>query len=142
STNIQVKSASSFCTYLPAKPGLEIGGTEGSAEPFCTDASLAGSAGHAMPSGFIKTAHFQKTSTYSQITGTINRAAYKLSASDGGGQYDNRNEEATCNGYKYWVNLIEPDIERFCIRCCQKSSDCNLGRSEYGCERVVPGDYS
>lgn len=51
-------------------------------------------------------------------------------------------KDVTCNGYKYFVNLIEPDANVFCIRCCESQSDCNLGISTYGCERVVPGDYS
>jgi hypothetical protein len=50
--------------------------------------------------------------------------------------------DGTCNGFKHFVNLIEPDVQLFCIRCCQDSSDCNLGKSQYGCEVIVPGDYS
>ncbi|KAI7849525.1 hypothetical protein BDC45DRAFT_609580 [Circinella umbellata] len=139
--NIKVTSASEFCSYLPPSPGGDIASAEGSAVPFCTKTQATGT--HQFPTGFIKTAHFSSTSTYSQVTGTIDRTKYKLSASDGGGQYDNLNEiGGTCNGYGHWVNLVEPDSNIFCIRCCKNSSDCNLGRSEYGCERVVPGDYS
>lgn len=51
-------------------------------------------------------------------------------------------DDVTCNGYKYWVNMLEPDVNQYCIRCCKSQSDCNLGLSTYGCERIIPGDYS
>ncbi|CDS10891.1 hypothetical protein LRAMOSA11377 [Lichtheimia ramosa] len=139
--NIKVDSAQEYCTYLPPKPGMPIAEAEGNAVPFCTKTQASGT--RQLPSGFIKSAHFKQTSTYTQVTGRIDRSKYSLSASDGGGQYDHKNEiGSTCNGWKYWVNLVEPDAQIFCIRCCKNSSDCHLGISEYGCERVVPGDYS
>lgn len=88
STNIQLKSSSQFCFYLPGEPGLSIGGTEGSAVPFCTQSNLASPSARQFPSGFIASAHYKSTSTYQQVTGRINRDKYELSASDGGGQYD------------------------------------------------------
>ncbi|KAG2213602.1 hypothetical protein INT46_002754 [Mucor plumbeus] len=136
---IQVKSETAFCSFMPPKAGDDVGATENDGIPFCTNASLGG---QVFPTGFIKTAHYLSTSDYVQITGTIDRTAYQLSSSDGGGQYDNLDiDSATCNGYKYFVNLIEPDANTFCIRCCEKQSDCNLGISTYGCARVVPGNY-
>ncbi|KAI8137552.1 hypothetical protein BJV82DRAFT_634808 [Fennellomyces sp. T-0311] len=139
--NILVKSASQFCSYLPPNPGQPIAEAEGSAVPFCTQVQASGT--RQFPSGFIVSAHYKSTSTYTQVTGRIDRSKYKLSASDGGGQYDNKNEiGGKCNGWGHWVNLVEPDSNIFCIRCCENSSDCNLGRSEYGCQSVVPGDYS
>lgn len=73
--------------------------------------------------GFITTAHYLKSSTYVQVTGFFDRTKYKLGANDGGGQYDNHGKgkpvAAMCKGYNFFVSLIEPDIERFCIRCCQ-----------------------
>ncbi|KAI9251942.1 hypothetical protein BDA99DRAFT_521597 [Phascolomyces articulosus] len=139
--NIKVTSTSEFCSYLPPTPGQEIAVAEGSAVPFCTSTQAQGT--RQFPSGFIVSAHFKQTSTYSQVTGRIDRTKYQLKASDGGGQYDDKNElGSTCNGYGHWVNLVEPSDNIFCIRCCKNSSDCNLGRSEYGCQRVVPGDYS
>lgn len=138
--SIQVKSDTAFCSFMPPKPGDNVGATENDGIPFCTDPSLGG---QVFPAGFIKSAHFLKTDDYTQVTGTINRDAYKLHASDGGGQYDNKDVKGvTCNGYKYFVNLIEPDSNTFCIRCCEDQEDCNLGISSYGCSRIVPGDYS
>jgi hypothetical protein len=73
--------------------------------------------------GFITTAHYLKTSSYVQITGFFDRSKYNLGSNDGGGQYDNHAHGkpvgAQCKGYNYFVNLVEPDIDRFCIRCCQ-----------------------
>lgn len=137
---IQVKSATAFCSFMPPHPGNDVGGTENNGIPFCTSANLGGKV---FPTGFIKSAHYVSTSAYSQITGKIDRSKYSLKSSDGGGQYDNKDiSSATCNGYKYFVNLIEPDANVFCIRCCKSQADCNLGISTYGCSRVVPGNYS
>lgn len=65
-----------------------------------------------------------RTSNYVQITGFFDREKYQLGATDGGGQYDNHAHGkpvgAECKNYKYFVSLIEPDIDRFCIRCCQE----------------------
>jgi hypothetical protein len=125
---------------MPPHPGDDVGGTENDGKPFCTSADLGG---EQFPSGFIQSSHYLDTGSYVQVTGTINAAAYQLSRSDGGGQYDNKDiDGVTCNGYKYFVNLIEPDAQVFCIRCCSDSSDCHLGESEAGCESIVPGDYN
>ncbi|CEP17590.1 hypothetical protein [Parasitella parasitica] len=137
--SIQVKSDTAFCSFMPPYPGDSVGATESNGIPFCTNATLGG---QVFPDGFIKTAHYLKRSDYAQVTGTIDRSAYKLSSSDGGGQYDNLDvKKTTCNGFQYFVNLIEPDANVFCIRCCQRPSDCNLGISTYGCEKIIPGNY-
>lgn len=138
--NINIESDAAFCSFLPPKAGDDVGATENDGIPFCTNSTLGG---EVFPAGFIKTAHFVQTSGYAQITGSIDRDAYSLSASDGGGQYDNKDiNGVTCNGYKYFVNLIEPSSNTFCIRCCQEQSDCNLGMSTKGCSKIVPGDYN
>ncbi|KAI9311744.1 hypothetical protein BX666DRAFT_1995217 [Dichotomocladium elegans] len=139
--NIEVTSASNFCSYLPPKEGDNVGTTENDGVPYCTSVQSAGT--KQFPEGFIVSSHYQATSTYKQVTGRIDRTKYKLSASDGGGQYDNRNiVGSTCNGWKYFVNLVEPDVNIFCIRCCTTQADCNLGLSTYGCQRIVPGIYT
>ncbi|KAI8884358.1 hypothetical protein K501DRAFT_322987 [Backusella circina FSU 941] len=140
-----IKSANSFCVFLPPKPGLEVAVNENNGIPFCSTTNLTPKA-KKFPTGFITTAHYLKTSTYTQITGFFDRTKYKLKSTDGGGQYDNHAHGkpvgAQCVGYNYFVNLIEPDVNRFCIRCCQEKADCNTGRSGYGCLRVVDGDYT
>ncbi|KAK4518440.1 uncharacterized protein ATC70_008658 [Mucor velutinosus] len=137
---IQVKSETAFCSFMPPHPGDDVGATENNGIPMCTDPSLGGKT---FPTGFIKSAHYASTANYQQITGRIDRTKYSLKSTDGGGQYDNKDiASTTCNGYKYFVNLIEPDANIFCIRCCKNQADCRLGISTYGCARVVPGNYN
>ncbi|KAI7887606.1 uncharacterized protein EV154DRAFT_470209 [Mucor mucedo] len=140
-----VNSQDDFCLFLPPKPGLVVAVNENNGVAFCTKKDLVSKASE-FPSGFITTAHYLKSSKYVQVTGFFDRSKYSLGESDGGGQYDNHGKgkpvAAMCKGYNYFVSLIEPDIERFCIRCCQDKVDCNTGRSGYGCLRVVSGDYT
>jgi hypothetical protein len=137
---IQVNSDTAFCSFMPPHNGDDIGGTENDGIPFCTSSSLGG---QTFPSGFIQSAHYTSTSNYQQVTGRIDRTKYSLNASDGGGQYDNKDiGSTTCNGYNYFVNLIEPDANIFCIRCCKNQADCKLGISTQGCVAIVPGDYN
>lgn len=140
-----IKSQEDFCIFLPPKPGLEVAVNENNGIPFCSNKNAVPNATE-FPKGFITTAHYLKTSKYSQVTGFFDRSKYSLKESDGGGQYDNHAHGkpvgAQCEGYNYFVNLIEPDIQRFCIRCCKEKVDCNTGRSGYGCLRVVSGDYT
>jgi pyruvate-formate lyase len=42
-----------------------------------------------------------------------------LNSSDDGGQYDIKAPKgASCAGWDYFVNLIEPSGKDYCIRCC------------------------
>ncbi|KAG0760393.1 hypothetical protein G6F57_008585 [Rhizopus arrhizus] len=138
--SIQIQSSSEFCSFMPPHSGDDVGGTEDDGIPMCTSSGLGG---QTFPTGFIKSSHYVKTSSYVQVTGKIDRSKYGLSSSDGGGQYDNKDiDGVTCNGYKYFVNLIEPDANQFCIRCCKNQADCKLNISTKGCESIVPGNYS
>ena len=74
---INVKSATYFCSFMPPKAGDNVGDTEQDGIPMCTTFNLGGTI---FPPGFIKTAHFASTSSYAQVTGTIDRTKYKLSA--------------------------------------------------------------
>ncbi|KAI9355458.1 hypothetical protein BD770DRAFT_346366 [Pilaira anomala] len=140
-----VNSQEDFCLFLPPQPGLNIRETENDSIPFCTKKDTVPKASE-FPEGFITTAHFLKSDDYVQVTGFFDRSKYNLAATDVGGQYDNhakgRPVHAQCKDYKYFVSLIEPEIERFCIRCCNDKNNCNTGRSGYGCLRVVDGDYN
>ncbi|KAI8344264.1 hypothetical protein BC941DRAFT_408191 [Chlamydoabsidia padenii] len=138
--SITLESDQAFCSFLPPHPGNDVGATEENGIPFCTNTSLGG---QVFPNGFVQSAHFVKEDDYVQVTGRMNPDAYQLSHSDGGGQYDNRDiNGVTCNGYKYWVNMLEPDNGQYCIRCCKSQSSCNLGQSEFGCQTIIPGDYN
>ncbi|KAI7905275.1 uncharacterized protein BX663DRAFT_469160 [Cokeromyces recurvatus] len=136
---ISVKSETEFCSFLPPHPGDFVATTESRGKAFCTKPGLGG---EVFPEGFITAAHFLKTDNYAQVTGRFDRKKYDLHASDDGGQYDYHDVPcASCNGYKYFVNLVGPNADTFCIRCCNNSEDCNIGISTYGCERVIPGNY-
>ncbi|ORX54593.1 hypothetical protein DM01DRAFT_1286702, partial [Hesseltinella vesiculosa] len=138
---IILESEQSYCIYLPPSPGMGVAETENDGMPFCTDTSLAPHS-QILPQGFITSAHFYTTETYSQITGGINPSIYDLDTSQGGGQYDHRDLPlGSCNGMRYFVNLVEPDSSTFCIRCCKEKRDCNIGISTYGCKRIIPGEY-
>ncbi|ORX99016.1 hypothetical protein K493DRAFT_313426 [Basidiobolus meristosporus CBS 931.73] len=139
-----VNSATDFCLFLPPKPGMVIGEHEHDAVVFCLKPNAKAPKAQMFPKGFIKSAHAKKTSSYVQVTGQMNPSAYKLSRKDGGGQFDNRGAppKSGCNGYTYFVSLIEPDNGNYCIRCCNEKNDCNMGLSTEGCETVIPGDYS
>ncbi|SAM07586.1 hypothetical protein [Absidia glauca] len=143
-----------FCLFLPPTPGNKgnyggmidpdaIADSEKTSRVFCTLDGLVPGA-RLMPDGFITSAHYQFNTTagFVQVTGEIDRTKYSLSAADGGGQYDNHGAGSPplsmCQGYKYYVSLIEPDIQGYCIRCCETYQDCNASRSAYGCRRVVP----
>ncbi|RCI04045.1 hypothetical protein CU098_000119, partial [Rhizopus stolonifer] len=134
--HLDVQSESDFCSYLPPKQGQLVAATEEDASPFCT---VAKDYAAAFPLGFIQSAHFLRTKDFFQVTGKIDHTKYNLISTDGGGQYDHKDlPHGTCNGLKYFVNLVEPDSNVFCIRCCQKKKDCNTGISTQGCRRIVP----
>ncbi|KAG0739477.1 hypothetical protein G6F57_001045 [Rhizopus arrhizus] len=152
---VQISSSSNFCIFLPPSPGNKqanggkvdpdaIANSEKNAVAFCTKPNINAPGAGVLPSGFIKSAKYQTNTAagFVQVRGTLNIAAYQLSSKDDGGQYDNHGKgsppNSVCAGYPYYVNLVEPSSADFCIRCCEKYSDCNAGRSAYGCDRVVP----
>jgi hypothetical protein len=141
-------SSSTLCFFLPPTEGEEIADSEKTAIAFCKSSSDAPGA-HAFPSGFITSSHFKSghgAGDYVQYTGIIDISKYKLKSSDEGGQYDNHGSGSppgsSCEGYKYFVNLVEPAERDYCIRCCQDASDCPTGRSTAGCQSIIPGTYS
>lgn len=145
--SVTIDSIDVYCSFLPKEAGGNIGASESDAITFCTQENPPNAPGAKLfPAGFLKTAHFLKTEKYVQVTGTIDGSAYGLSSSDGGGQYDNQGDGsppgALCTGYEKFVNLVEPDIGLFCIRCCTDPSDCNTGESTEGCQKIVPGNYT
>jgi hypothetical protein len=85
--NISVNSEADFCSYLPPAPGKSVSETETDGKPFC---STARDYADAFPPGFILSAHFASTPTYTQITGRIDHKVYDILTEDGGGQYDNK----------------------------------------------------
>ncbi|KAI8990049.1 hypothetical protein BDB01DRAFT_779831 [Pilobolus umbonatus] len=155
SKTVQITSADDFCLFLPKTPGGKdlnngkpdikaIAKSETSAIAFCTKNNEHAIGASSIPNNFIKTAHYYQdtVSDYVQITGLFRPSAYELNPNDEGGQYDDHGKSfpplSHCFGYKYYVSLIEPNANaQYCLRCCNNYQDCNAGRSEYGCRRVV-----
>ncbi|KAG1446998.1 hypothetical protein G6F46_011749 [Rhizopus delemar] len=152
---VQISSSADFCLFLPSSPGNKDGNggkvdkdaiadSEKNAVSFCTKPNINAPGAGIFPAGFIKKARYQTNTAagFVQVRGTLDISAYDLSNKDDGGQYDNHGKgsppKSTCAGYPYYVSLIEPSSADFCIRCCESYSDCNAGRSAYGCDRVVP----
>jgi hypothetical protein len=148
-----VKDNEHFCLFLP-KHGQAVGKSETNAKPSCTVRGLAPGA-NTLPSGAVS-AHEVKNANFIQITGRLDVQKLGLISSDSGGQYDNYTSPSTphgspsgasCQGYKYFVEQVEPDAHRYCIRCCDEVSK-NLGdahracienHSSAGCDAIMPG---
>ncbi|OZJ03231.1 hypothetical protein BZG36_03449 [Bifiguratus adelaidae] len=150
---IELKSASTFCGFLPPDPRGAVAPQEGVAKAFCTNQQALkdtqGLTGNIYPTGWIRSAKYVANATagWVQVTGQINRDAYKnakgqhLSPTDGGGQYDPTSTKgAVCLGYNTFLHLLEPDSGVYCIRCCQSDIDCWTGTSTQGCRHLIPAD--
>ncbi len=47
-----------------------------------------------------------------------------------------------CAGYASFVQLIEPQDNIYCIRCCKNKADCPVNKSTHGCKKVLGGNYA
>ncbi|KAF9971059.1 hypothetical protein BGZ73_006036 [Actinomortierella ambigua] len=142
-----INSPTDFCFFLPPDPKAQtVAEAEDRAVAYCTKEGIPGTTGSKVfPPNFIVASHYKKDAAagWVQVTGLINPTVYGMSMSDDGGQYDIKAPiGASCVGYASFVNLIEPSSSRFCMRCCKSATDCNVGISERGCERIVPGQYT
>ncbi|KAF9351055.1 hypothetical protein BGX26_010845 [Mortierella sp. AD094] len=142
---VAILNAAKFCIFLPPIYGSQISSYETNAVAFCRSPYKAASNDGYLPSGFIQSAHYLKNAQrqYVQVTGRIRRSRYGLSSRDEGGQYDYRVlTGAKCLGYNYFVELVEPDVQRYCLRCCKYRSDCPTYKSTLGCKDAIGGNYS
>ncbi|KAG0049094.1 hypothetical protein BGZ83_006044 [Gryganskiella cystojenkinii] len=122
------------CLILPP-PGKLIGDTEQDGHVQCTDGNPT-----LLPQNFFKSKKFLTTPDYIQAWGYMNDDAVGLLTSDGGGQYDIHRDSGTntAPGFPVFVELLEPDSGRWCIRFCHKVGKvCNMGKSEAGCEGAL-----
>jgi hypothetical protein len=150
---VVVRDAKHFCLFLP-KHGQRVANSETSAHPYCTVAGLAPGAA-TLPKGAV-TAHEVKTANFIQITGKLDDTLLGLHTSDQGGQFDDYKSPSTphgspsgaaCEGYKYFVEQVEPNAHRYCIRCCNTVSKslsaahsaCVENHSSAGCTEIMPG---
>ncbi|KAK3837171.1 MAG: hypothetical protein JOS17DRAFT_733342 [Linnemannia elongata] len=139
-------SSSEYCIFLPPKSGGNIADSEDVALAFCNKDIHAATNSKRLPAGFIKSVHLVRNTQkgWVQITGRIDRTKYGLSKNDGGGQYDIKAPPGSSYvDYKYYVQLIEPDSNIYCLRVCKNKIDCPTNKSTKGCTGVLgPGDYS
>ncbi|KAI8091406.1 uncharacterized protein B0P05DRAFT_634512 [Gilbertella persicaria] len=141
----QVVDSQNFCVFLPPEDATDriISDSEWNANAFCMgNTPLATNAGK-LPDGFITSAHYVKTDAYVQVTGMMDYTKANLVGTDEGGQMDIKAPTgSSCAGWDYYVNLIEPISNTYCMRCCNDTTNCNRGISEKGCAYIIPGDYS
>ncbi|KAI7894615.1 uncharacterized protein EV154DRAFT_498324 [Mucor mucedo] len=141
----QVVDANDFCVFLPPDDATDriISDSEWNANAFCMGSTPLATDAGTLPSGFIKSAHYVKTDLYVQVTGQMDYTKANLDGTDGGGQMDVKAPVgSSCVGWDYYVNLIEPTTNTYCMRCCNDTVSCNRGISEKGCAHIIPGDYS
>ncbi|KAG0090746.1 hypothetical protein BGZ93_001050 [Podila epicladia] len=140
-----VESADNFCFFLPPQDSnRNISDNEDKAVAFCTKPTDSAPGAQIFPEGFIESAHFKRNTAkdWVQVTGRMVPWVYALDENDDGGQYDVKAPVgAMCAGYKYFVNMVEPDESIYCMRCCADKDDCPVGKSTYGCRDVIDGRY-
>ncbi|KAF9937845.1 hypothetical protein BGZ67_000787 [Mortierella alpina] len=122
------------CLILPPKGEL-IGDTETTGHVQCTDGKPK-----LLPDSFFVTKHFETTDKYVQAWGLMDDDSVGLIKTDGGGQYDTHLDSGhnAAPGYKVFVELLEPDSRRWCIRFCkERGDDCNMRDSTDGCEGAL-----
>ncbi|KAG0052700.1 hypothetical protein BGZ83_002219 [Gryganskiella cystojenkinii] len=161
---LAVLSVSEAGKKAPAKPSKVVKGQVGALEnstnfsgkgtiaenedravAYCTKPLASAPGAGLLPAGFIKSANFvQNTQAgWKQITGRMDGKKFKMDPKDGGGQYDVKAPVgAKCAGFNYFVELVEPDSNIYCIRCCKTKSDCPVNKSTYGCKKILGGNYA
>ncbi|KAI1319200.1 hypothetical protein EDD11_004594 [Mortierella claussenii] len=122
--------------------GGDIAANEDAAIAFCNKANPRAPGAKIFPDGFVLSSHWATGDGWVQITGQIDPSKYNLNPCDAGGQYDIRAPVgATCAGYGYFVNVIEPTDGVYGMKCCQNQGDCNVGQSTYGVRVIFGSQY-
>ncbi|KAG8963238.1 hypothetical protein FRC03_003240 [Tulasnella sp. 419] len=151
---VRINSSTDYCLIVPKNKKTNIGDSEypGGTTTYCSKPE--GGQGQ-LASNFWKNVSYKKGTgktgkAYVQLTGCIStKTLDRLNPSDGGGQYDSSGgaggkgnpQGSKCTGYAHYVELIEPDVNRACIRCCQEYKDCPLDKDTAGCPAVISGNY-
>ncbi|KAI8454541.1 hypothetical protein BY996DRAFT_6413811 [Phakopsora pachyrhizi] len=150
---IQINSATEFCLLMPPDPTTQnLVDAEANAVSYCLKPY---NDTRPMPDGFIKTAHFRKTSKYVQISGTYDPRKMNLSPNDCGGEYDNHGAlgvgnpvGAAVDGAKDFMQFMGgcdiPGNAVFCLRACHGDDSYEYCKNTFdlmGCLWVMPGDY-
>ncbi|KAF9151182.1 hypothetical protein BG015_006988 [Linnemannia schmuckeri] len=140
-----VDAGDNYCFFLPPMVGGDIAENEDRAIAFCNKPNSRAPGAKIFPPGFVLSSHWATGPGWVQITGQIDPAAYSLNPCDTGGQYDIKAPVgATCAGFNHFVNVIEPEIGVYGMRCCQEKADCDVSHSTYGVKRIYGAqwDYS
>ncbi|CUA66957.1 hypothetical protein RSOLAG22IIIB_02865 [Rhizoctonia solani] len=151
---VRIDSASKYCMIMPRKAHTDIGTSEseGQMQSYCSASARTDESQGLLPNDFWTKVTYKKgkgKGDWVQLTGRIKKGFSQLNDNDGGGQYDSTGgagaagnpRGSKCIGYKHYVEIVEPDVSRACIRCCQEYSDCPLNKDTAGCPAVIPGTY-
>ncbi|KAG0212773.1 hypothetical protein BGX28_005620 [Mortierella sp. GBA30] len=137
-----------FCILAPSKDGQRIADAfEGgfTAKPFCTDPLNKVLKTGYLKGGSITDTTVEECDDYIQIYGKINNEKLKFDPNDYGAQYDDEiideiveaDKQVTCQGYKHFVQFIEPNQNTFCLRCCRNRQDCPVDKAHLGCAAAL-----
>ncbi|KAF9950445.1 hypothetical protein BGZ72_007902 [Mortierella alpina] len=130
-------SADNYCFFLPPMVGGDIAANEDKAIAFCNKPNSRAPGAKIFPPGFVLSSHWASGKDWIQISGQIDPVQYQLNPCDTGGQYDIKAPVgATCAGYAHFVNVIEPEIGVYGMKCCQQKVDCDVSHSTYGVRRI------
>lgn len=149
---VRIKSKDDFCMVVPKDHFTNIGDSEypGGEVVWCQQPQSFPGAGTFDGPFWTNVAVDRPKSGVIQMTGCINVGSCdRLSAQDGGGQYDSNGGDggrgnpagSFCEQYPVYVELIEPSANRACIRCCKNAADCDVSKDTSGCPTVIPGNY-
>ncbi|KAJ3503041.1 hypothetical protein NLJ89_g8612 [Agrocybe chaxingu] len=141
---VVVNSADDYCLIVPKDPNTNIGDSEhpGGMTSYCSPSAHSSPDQGVLASDFWKNVQFTSgigVGRYAQLTGCIDPSKLdRLNPDDSGGQYDSSGGASgagnpvgsACAGYNHYVELIEPEEQRACIRCCDDPADCPTHRAE------------
>ncbi|KAG8705331.1 hypothetical protein FRC09_003023 [Ceratobasidium sp. 395] len=153
---VTVASPTNYCLIMPRNAHTNIGDSEseGQMQSYCSAEAHSDDSQGLLPDNFWKRVTYKTGSgkngqEYAQLTGLINGGFSQLNDDDGGGQYDSSGGDggkgnprgSVCIGFNHYVEIIEPDVGRACIRCCQDPADCPTTMDTSGCPAIIPGAY-
>ncbi|KAF8756749.1 hypothetical protein RHS01_04500 [Rhizoctonia solani] len=131
---------------MPRKAHTDIGESEkpGGMRVYCSASARTDNSQGLFPNDFWKKVTYKtgtgKRAENTSTHGRIKKGFSQLNDNDGGGQYDSSGgaggkgnpQGSVCTGYKHYVQLVEPNDGRACIRCCQDYNDCPLDKDTAG----------
>ncbi|KIK97203.1 hypothetical protein PAXRUDRAFT_136817 [Paxillus rubicundulus Ve08.2h10] len=145
-TTVYISGPNEFALLLPGNDEL-VSDAEDDGVVFCTSGS---GCANPFPTGFITGSAVAEAAdgSYIQITGCMDSSQFPFAQGDDGGQFDVRfpnGAQCTFGGYgASFIEQVEPDADRFCMRCCKNADDqenCNSHQDRAGCPVAIPGTY-